>query len=129
MSSGDIYKGKIEPIRGYHNVTSLVYHLVLVSKYRKATLDDSKVKRAITTVALQNEVKIIEMNIGELNHVHLLLQVSPKKPMSTVVAIIKAKASGLLKEMPEWGGWSKGFYLSTVGTNDLTVVQNYIKNQ
>lgn len=72
---------------------------------------------------------LIEINIGEQNHAHILLQASPKEAMSIIVAKIKAKSSSILKPIPEWQGWSSGFYLATVGTNDLTAVEKYIRNQ
>lgn len=91
--------------------------------------DTKKVTEAIKKIAQESEINLLEISVGEADHVHMLLQVSPKKPMSTIVAILKAKSSSQLKEMPEWKGWSKGFYIATVGTNDLTAVESYIRKQ
>jgi putative transposase len=79
---------------------------------------------------------ISEMSIKE-DHVHLILQVSPKNSVAEVVQRLKGGTSRVIcKEYPEleeflWGDsfWADGYFAETVGNVDEEVVKRYIRDQ
>ena len=82
------------------------------------------------------DVIIIEMN-HDVDHIHLLMSVPPKKRVSDVVKVIKSISGRLLKKKFEYmrkaycgieGIWSNGYFVSTVGI-DEEVIKQYIKRQ
>jgi len=79
---------------------------------------------------------ISEVSIKE-DHVHLILQASPKDSVAEVVQRLKGGTSLVLrKEYPEleeflWGDsfWADGYFAETVGKVDEEVVKRYIRDQ
>jgi putative transposase len=77
---------------------------------------------------------VIEMEVMQ-DHVHLLLDVDPRKGINQVVAKIKGYTSHelrdqfpyLKKRLPTL--WTRSKFISTVGAVTLEVVQGYIENQ
>jgi putative transposase len=68
-------------------------------------------------------------------HVHLLILCSAKKHIHTIVSNIKGYLSRTLREefptlkskLPSL--WSRGKFISTVGSVSLEIVKQYIENQ
>ena len=115
-------------------------HLVLVSKYRREIFNKGSFSYFIAIMKQVAEelpdVIIIEMN-HDVDHIHLLMSVPPKKRVSDVVKVIKSISGRLLKKKFEhmrkayWGIegiWSNGYFVSTVGI-DEEVIKQYIKRQ
>ena len=79
---------------------------------------------------------ISEMSIKE-DHVHLILQASPKDSVAEVVQRLKGGTSRVIrKEYPEleeflWGDsfWADGYFVETVGNVDEEVIKRYIRDQ
>ena len=77
-----------------------------------------------------------EMSVQE-DHVHILVQISPRESVAEVVKILKGGTSKVIRsEFPEleeflWGDslWSDGYFAETVGRVDEEVIQKYIKDQ
>jgi putative transposase len=69
------------------------------------------------------------------NHVHLLLDVNPKKGIYNVVSNIKGFTSRILREeFPELKSklptlWTKSRFISSVGSVSLEIVKKYIEDQ
>lgn len=65
------------------------------------------------------------------DHVHLLLSIPPKYSISSVMGYLKGKSAMMIFERHanlryKYGRrnfWSTGYYVSTVGINELTVVK------
>src|SRR3989338_6041365 len=73
----------------------------------------------------------------DVDHIHLHMVIPPKYSVSMVVEIIKKNTSRALSlkfrflEKVYWdheGIWSKGFFVSTVGTNEA-VIRRYVEMQ
>ena len=70
------------------------------------------------------------------DHVHILISIPPKYPVSQVVGFIKGKSAisisrtymGRRKNFTGQSFWARGYYVSTVGRDEETV-RNYIKHQ
>ena len=82
------------------------------------------------------EVVILEMN-HDKDHIHLLLSIPPKMRVSDVVRYIKSQTGRLMRRRFDYmrkayygtdGIWSDGYFVSTVGINEL-VIRKYIEKQ
>ncbi len=82
------------------------------------------------------EIRFHEIN-GESDHIHLLITIPPKMPVSKVVGIIKSNTSTAMKKKFEYirkaywgtdGMWSDGYFVSTVGVNEQ-IIKRYIDRQ
>ena len=123
-----------------HNVTVLLYHLVLPTKYRRIVIDDT-VDKLIRDICLEigkrYEIHFVEIGIDK-DHVHFLVQSVPVLTVTRIVMIIKSiTARHIFEAMPElkkglWGSglWTSGYFASTVGKHgNETVIGNYVKEQ
>lgn len=123
-----------------HNVTVLIYHIVLPAKYRRSVFD-SKVEAVLQDVCteLERNYQIRFLEIGtDRNHVHFLIQSVPTYSVTKIVTLIKSiTAREIFKQCPEvkkilWGGefWTDGYFASTVGKHgDENMIGRYVKNQ
>jgi len=122
-----------------HTVYHCNYHVIFVPKYRYRILE-GKVKEIIEhkirQVCSWYDVEIEELNI-QIDHVHILMSVPPKRSVSEIMGIIKGKSAihlfktkRHLKEKPYWGNhfWARGYFVSTVGV-DEEIVRRYIQHQ
>lgn len=127
---------------GAHSRTSLFYHIVLVSKYRKKCFGgiESVVIDVFKLVERVSDFKIVEIGIDLDDHVHLLIKASPHRSVSSIVARLKQLSHKELwlresKHLTKyfWGSkkklWSNGYYCATVGVNDKSIIRKYIKDQ
>lgn len=109
-----------------------------VVKYRKDVLTD-RVTNTIVNVCLEIQEKygIVFVEIGtDVNHIHYLIQASPKYSPTQIVTMIKSFTARKVFEInPEvkeqlWEGefWSDGYWMTTVSQNEK-VIKDYVKNQ
>ena len=123
-----------------HNVTVLIYHLVLPAKYRRVVFDDhvdDVLKEVCLDIEKRYQIKFLEIGTDE-DHVHFLVQSVPTYNVTKIVTIIKSlTAREVFKRCPQvkkklWGGefWTDGYYVSTVGKhgNENTII-DYVKKQ
>jgi putative transposase len=86
-------------------------------------------------LARQKQSKVLEGHLHS-DHVHMLISIPPKYSVSQVVGYIKGKSAihiartylGRRKNYSGMHFWARGFFVSTVGT-DEEVVRVYIKDQ
>jgi REP element-mobilizing transposase RayT len=129
-----------EYIHKSHNVTVLLYHLVLPAKYRRVVFDD-KVDEVLKGVCLEIEkryqIKFLEIGTDK-DHVHFLVQSVPAYAVTKIVMMIKSiTAREIFRQCPQvkkqlWGGefWRDGYFASTVGKHgDEKLISKYVKNQ
>jgi putative transposase len=114
------------------------YHVVFIPKCRRKALY-RELRRHLGEVfrklAEQKESRIEE---GRLlpDHVHMLISIPPKHPVSQVVGFIKGKSAIHLARVygerkSNFVGqhfWARGFFVSTVG-RDERVIREYIHKQ
>ncbi|MEB3247824.1 MAG: IS200/IS605 family transposase [Microcystaceae cyanobacterium] len=121
----------------------LIYHLVLVTKFRKNSLTGEildRIKEIFRTTLAKWECELIEFG-GESNHVHVLFEAIPSVDLSKLVNNLKTVSSRLIrKEYPThlkkfyWSEkpmfWSGSYALITVGTHaSLDKLIQYVQNQ
>ncbi len=129
-----------EYIHKSHNVTVLLYHLVLPAKYRRVVFDDAvdeELRDICLDIEQRYEIKFLEIGTDK-KHVHFLVQSVPRYSVTKLVTIIKSiTAREIFKRCPQvkkklWGGefWSDGYFASTVGRHGSEdTVQRYVHNQ
>ena len=123
-----------------HSCFLLQYHMVLVTKYRKPVLT-GKIKEhvynTIESIFEERDYNLLEMN-GEADHIHILFEAGPDMAPMEFANVVKTKTARFVRrDLPDevsktyWKPvfWTDSYFVTTVGTNSLAVVQNYIKNQ
>ncbi|EGL83084.1 transposase IS200-family protein [Caldalkalibacillus thermarum TA2.A1] len=126
--------------RNRHAVYRLVYHLVVVTKYRHSCITPEMMNR-LKEIAIklfnQWNAEIIEMN-GESDHIHILFEAPPQVQLSKLINNFKTVSSRYIrKEFADhlkkhyWKPyfWSRSYMLFTTGGAPLEVIKAYIEQQ
>ena len=133
--------GESKYIHLSHNVSSLVYHFVCPTKYRRVVITDAVDKTLVQIcdgISLRYDwIQFLEIGADQ-DHVHFLIQSTPTHSPSQIIKTVKSlTARSIFAEHPEvkkalWGGqfWSDGYFVATVGryTNE-DVIADYVRNQ
>ena len=117
----------------------ILIHIVWCPKYRRRVLRGKIVRRLkelFTEACEINNWSIEELGI-EIDHVHLLIQISPKDSVSKVVQTLKGGSSRIIRlefsKLKEflWGDslWEDGYFSESIGSKNETIVREYIRNQ
>ena len=124
--------------RGY--VYDLYYHIVWCVKYRhKILLNDIKddLIDIIKNICINNNYELVEINT-DLDHVHLLIGLSPQDSIPVVMKTLKGVSARLLNSKHKIelskvlrGGhiWSPSYYIATTSDNIMDNIKEYIINQ
>jgi putative transposase len=113
------------------------YHVIFCPKYRRRVLIDNiaeRLKQLIREKETDYGYQVLDMEIM-LDHVHMLIDVNPKKAVYTIVNMIKGYTSKILREeFPELGKrlptlWTESKFISSVGAVTLETVKKYIEEQ
>ncbi len=107
--------------RKSHNVSKLMHHFVLPTKYRRVVVDD-EVEEVIkeTCIEISKRCEIYFLEIGtDKDHVHFLIQSVPDYSPSQIVKTVKSiTAREVFNQCPDvkkklWSGkfWLSGYYV------------------
>ncbi len=121
-----------------HSAWECKYHVVWIPKYRKKTIYVELRKYlgdVFRDLARQKECVILEGHLLS-DHVHMLISIPPKYSVAQVVGFIKGKSAisiarnygGRKKNFTGQNFWARGYYVSTVGKDELAV-REYIRKQ
>jgi putative transposase len=124
---------------GAHTKHKLVYHIVIIPKYRKRILLGkvaNRIRSLMYEACEMNRWWIHEIEVKR-EHVHIMIQIKPTDKLSEVVRILKGGSSKKIqKEYPEleefvWGGkfWSDGYFAETSGKLSKKRLREYIRQQ
>jgi len=126
--------------RGRRCVFLLHAHLVFVTKYRRAIFSKKmleSLKSYFEKVCDDFSVDLIEFT-GEKDHVHLLVNYSPKTSLSKLVNSLKGVSSRKLRQdyadsisSIYYRGvlWSPSYFAGSVGGASISVACQYIEQQ
>src|SRR5690606_8977883 len=128
-------------LRSSHNARfRLVYHLVLVTKYRKRVLTAAMLDRAaeiLRSLAQAWEGSVLECS-GEADHLHVLFELPPKARPSDVANNMKTVTSRRLrKEFPQLRAayrgkpvlWSPSYCILSAGGAPIEILKRYVQDQ
>jgi putative transposase len=113
--------------------TSLAYHIVFSTKFRRPTLKDDirdEAYRYIAGIVAHKDGRLIEIG-GIEDHVHLLTSCSPRIALADFVRDIKANSSKWLHEVHAVRdfAWQTGYAAFSVSCSQLDAVRSYICDQ
>ena len=123
-----------------HNVVySCKYHVVWCPKYRRKVLVngvDLRLKKLIEEICSEYHIDIIEMKIMP-DHVHMLIDASPKHSISSMMKGYKGVSARMLfmhhPEIKEklCGGhlWQPSYFAGTVSERSEDMIREYIRKQ
>ncbi len=121
----------------------LIYHLVLVTKYRRKSLSSEllgDMRTIINQLLVKWECSLVEFG-GEADHVHILFETHPSVEVAKLVNNIKTVTSRRLRSQYQehlsqfyWSEkplfWSSSYAIITVGTGaTLEKLIHYVQNQ
>jgi len=120
---------------------NLKVHIVLVTKYRKALLQngiDDFVKCAISYLAEQNDWNIIAMETDK-DHIHILLEYDATKRICDIISVIKQRTTRWLwiryrdiLSKQYWKKhifWPNGYFACSIGEVSSATIEKYIAEQ
>jgi putative transposase len=121
-----------------HSKWDCQYHIVFIPKYRKKKIYGQVrefLKGAFHDLAKQRECRIVSGHLVE-DHVHMLIEIPPKKSVAEVVGYMKGKSAiaiarrfgGKTRNFQGESFWARGYAVSTVGY-EVEKIREYIKNQ
>jgi putative transposase len=122
-----------------HSKFLLIYHIVLVTKYRKRILDSLNIPEIMKTIESVSDFIILEQEF-EPDHIHLMIKHQPKYSPSSLIRRIK-----MMSTMIAWKSntsflsgyywrkrkslWSSGFFVCTIGNASIETIRKYIREQ
>ena len=127
-----------ESRRGNHTITRLTVHIVWTTKYRYHVLKGDIQKRCrelIIQICDAEDIRILKGAVSK-DHVHMLIEYPPSKPVSEIVRRLKGRTSRMLqREYPElekryWGKhfWSIGYGAWSAGNITEEMVEEYLEH-
>ena len=123
-----------------HAVFNLELHIVFVTKYRRPTLAPAlheSLEEAFTACLAAWRCKLIEIG-GELDHVHLLVEIHPALDISVLINNLKTASARRLRNRfadhlaPFYSKplfWSRAYFVSSVAGATLETVRRYVQSQ
>ena len=120
-----------------HSKWDCKYHVIFIPKGRRKLLF-GKIRSALGKVfhelARQKECTILQGHLMQ-DHVHMLIEIPPKHPVSSIVGFLKGKSAiaiarsqGKQRNFNGENFWARGYAVSTIGY-DLEEIRKYIREQ
>jgi putative transposase len=120
-----------------HSKWDCKYHVIFIPKGRRKLLF-GKVRIALGKVfhelARQKECTILQGHLMQ-DHVHMLIEIPPKHPVSSIIGFLKgktaiaiARSQGKQRNFNGENFWARGYAVSTVGFEEQAI-RKYIKEQ
>ena len=114
------------------------YHIVFIPKYRRKIIYNKlrvDIQKYIKNLCKWKGIEIIEGHMMP-DHVHLLVKIPPKISIANFMGYLKGKSALMIFEhhaelrykLERRNFWATGYYVSTVGLNEATIVK-YIREQ
>jgi putative transposase len=126
---------------GFRSVYRLNAHIVFVVKYRKKAISEailSRLQEIFKDTLHKWDCELLEFN-GESDHVHLLIDYKPDKPLSALIGNLKTVSSRLIrKENPYLSQkyfygklyfWTGSYFVASCGGVTVEQLKNYVENQ
>ncbi|HLP87083.1 MAG TPA: IS200/IS605 family transposase [Nostocaceae cyanobacterium] len=126
---------------GFRSVYRLNAHVVFVVKYRRKAINSEilgRLRDIFTSTLEKWDCRLLEFN-GESDHVHLLIDYKPDKPLSTLIGNLKTVSSRLIRKEFPWLAqkyfynkpyfWTGSYFVASCGGVTVEQLKQYVKNQ
>jgi putative transposase len=126
---------------GFRSIYKLNAHIIFVVKYRKKVINTqimARLNEIFSNTLKKWDCQLIEFN-GEADHIHLLIDYKPNKPLSTLIGNLKTVSSrSIRKEHPELSEkyfynkpyfWTGSYFVATCGGVTVEQLKQYVENQ
>src|SRR6056297_2261214 len=123
--------------RRNHSKYLILYHIILVTKYRKRILNLINIKSIFRDIERNSNFDIIEMEV-DIDHIHFLIKSCPKYSISQIIRRLKQlstfkvwKTYYTILYNYYWKRrilWSDGYFICTIGNVSKNTIQKYIKS-
>lgn len=120
-----------------HSKWDCKYHVIFVPKGRKKTIFVNlrpALGKVFHELARQKECNILKGNLLK-DHVHMLIEIPPKHPVSSIIGFLKGKTAiaiarsrGKQRNFNGENFWARGYAVSTVGFEEGQI-RKYIEEQ
>jgi putative transposase len=121
-------------------VYNINYHIVWCVKYRRKVLSQKISERLYELcyeIAKAKGFTVVEVKVGENDHVHCFVSAPPKISITQIVKYLKGiSGNRLLEEFPElrkslWKGhlWNGSYFVETIGSTSEDYIRRYIERQ
>lgn len=121
-------------------VYNINYHIVWCVKYRRKVLSQKISERLYELcyeIAKAKGFTVVEVKVGENDHVHCFVSAPPKISITQIVKYLKGiSGNRLLEEFPElrkslWKGhlWNGSYFVETIGSKSEDNIRRYIERQ
>ena len=126
-----------------HTVACIKVHVVFVTKYRHPVVHgeiEKEIVRICQSICNKNDCILEEAkaDLGSNDHIHLLIDLSPKTSLSKLCNVLKTVTSREVRKhyatelKPYYWKpvfWKRGFSAVSAGGASLSVLKEYIENQ
>jgi REP-associated tyrosine transposase len=131
--------GGMDYRKSSHTVYDLKYHVVWITKYRRAVLRGQialRLRELLRQTCEANDIYIEKGHVAN-DHVHLLVSVPPQVSVSEMMQRLKGRsARKMLQEFNElrrqfWGQhlWARGYFVASSGNVTDEIIKQYIESQ
>jgi len=114
-----------------HTYATNLVHCVFSTKGRADLIPDSvrdHFYAYVLGIARNLQIEILALG-GTANHMHVLLALPAKRPLSDAVRDLKANSSRWMRTNTSAFSWQEGFGAFSVSPSQAPVVKAYIRNQ
>ena len=116
-----------------HTKWKCKYHIIFTPKYRRKIIYKKYKENIVKIIRDQCKWKGVEIIEGNamIDHIHLLVSISPKYSVSSFMGYLKGKSALMIFDRHanlkyKYGNrhfWSRGYYVSTVGLNEAVIAK------
>jgi len=115
-----------------HTLTNVLVHVVFATKNREKKLTAAVRTRlhAYLTALVKAEGGCVHIVNGGLEHVHMLLRLTPSLSLSDLMRQVKTNSSRWMRlELDPDFGWQRGYSAFSVSHSQFAAVHDYIAKQ
>jgi putative transposase len=124
--------------RSDHSKYLILYHVILVTKYRHKILNFIDIKTIFRRIEKESDFIILEMEV-DIDHIHFLIKSKPRYSISQIIRRLKRNSTiyvwkdynSILKYY-YWKKnifWNNGYFICTIGNISKENIQKYIESQ
>ena len=122
------------------SVCNIHYHIIWSVKYRRKVLTrqvEIELKSICQQVGKDNGFTVSQLEVGNKDHVHCFITITPNIQISTIVKMLKGISARLLfqrfpilrQKLYKHRLWNQSYYVETIGSISENRIKKYIQNQ